>query len=336
MNITEKTENNRDSQGRRIDYLRISVTDRCNLRCCYCMPKGIKLCEHSDILSFEEIESVVRAFSKEGIRRLKITGGEPLVRIGCPELIGRLKAIEGIEEVSITTNGVLLREKLPELKKAGVDGINISLDTLDREKYERIAGFDRLGEVLSAIDEAVASGIRTKINTAVMKGINTDEIKALAELAKDRDMDVRFIEMMPIGFGTDFDTADNEEILERLKAEYPTLSPDESRHGNGPAVYYRAEGFKGSIGFISAVSKKFCESCNRMRLTSTGVLKYCLCFEDGTDIKSILRREGLSESEKELLLREEFRKALEKKPKEHCFEDKNKISEKKEMFRIGG
>ncbi len=327
---------NRDKQGRKIDYLRISITDRCNLRCCYCMPKGIELLEMSDILSFEEIESIVKAFSKEGITRLKITGGEPLVRLGCSELIARLKATEGIEDITITTNGILLEDKLEELKAAGVSGINISLDTLDREKYKRITGFDSLGKVLSAVDASIDSGINTKINTAVMKGINTDEISDLAELAKEKNVCVRFIEMMPIGYGTQFKYADNKEILSQLKVKYPSLKPDNQSHGNGPAVYYRAEDFKGSIGFISAVSGKFCESCNRMRLTSTGVLKYCLCFEDGKDLRKILRDKSLSEELKEERLRESFREALSKKPVEHCFEDRDRISETKEMFRIGG
>ncbi len=327
---------NRDKQGRKIDYLRISITDRCNLRCCYCMPKGIELLEMSDILSFEEIESIVRAFAKEGITRLKITGGEPLVRLGCEELTARLKATAGIEDITITTNGVLLEDKLEALKAAGVSGINISLDTLDREKYKRITGFDKLNKVLSAVDAAIASGINTKINTAVMKGINTDEIPELARLARDKNVCVRFIEMMPIGYGTQFKYADNSEVLSLLKREYPGLKPDCERHGNGPAVYYRAEDFKGSIGFISAVSGKFCESCNRMRLTSTGVLKYCLCFEDGKDLRKILRDKSLSEELKEERLRESFREALSKKPVEHCFEDRDRISETKEMFRIGG
>lgn len=327
---------NHDKLGRNIDYLRISVTDRCNLRCCYCMPKGIELLEMSDILSFEEIETTVKAFAKEGIRRLKITGGEPLVRPSCTELIGRLKSINGIEDITITTNGVLLKEKLSDLKRAGVSGINISLDTLDRDKYKRITGFDKLPEVLSALEASISSGINTKINTAVMKGINTDETADLAKLAKDKNICVRFIEMMPIGYGTRFEYADNSEILELLLEKYPSLSPDNERHGNGPAVYYKAEDFKGSIGFISAVSGKFCESCNRMRLTSTGVLKYCLCFDNGTDIRSVLRDGSLSEESREKRLREAFRDALSRKPAEHCFEDIGRISETKEMFRIGG
>ena len=176
----------------------------------------IELLEMSDILSFEEIESIVKAFSKEGITRLKITGGEPLVRLGCSELIARLKATEGIEDITITTNGILLEDKLEELKAAGVSGINISLDTLDREKYKRITGFDSLGKVLSAVDASIDSGINTKINTAVMKGINTDEISDLAELAKEKNVCVRFIEMMPIGYGTQFKYADNKEIYLRF------------------------------------------------------------------------------------------------------------------------
>lgn len=333
--LSEKTEN-RDKEGRSIDYLRISVTDRCNLRCCYCMPEGIKLLEMSDILSYEEIEHIVRVFAEEGISRLKVTGGEPLVRPGCPGLIKRLKSVPGIEEISITTNGILLKKNLDELKEAGLDGINISLDTLNREKYRKITGFDKLKEVLEAVDAAVDSGIRTKINTAVMKGINTDEILELARMAMDRALDVRFIEMMPIGYGSRFEYADNSYILAELKKEYPDMTGDSRRHGNGPAVYYSIPGFAGGIGFISAVSNKFCENCNRMRLTSTGVLKYCLCFEDGSELKSILRDNGMSESLKDERLREEFRRAMAKKPKEHCFEDRSRISETKEMFRIGG
>ena len=191
----------KDLYGRTIDYMRISITDRCNLRCRYCMPDGIEWIPMDEILTYEQIETVCRVAVSLGINKFKITGGEPLVRKGCPELIGSIKQIPGVEQVTITTNGILLKEQLDRLILAGVDGVNVSLDTLDAEKFKQITGFDLLDRVEASIQSAVAKGLRVKINTVLQSGVNEDEWKGLMDLAKDQRLDVRFIEMMPIGYG---------------------------------------------------------------------------------------------------------------------------------------
>lgn len=324
----------KDSYGRKIDYMRISITDRCNLRCRYCMPEGIEQVPMSDILTYEEIIRVCRAAARAGIRKLKITGGEPLVRLGCPELIGKLKKITGIEQVTMTTNGVLLAELLPELLDNRLDAVNISLDTMDRDIYQQITGRDELPQVMEGIKKAIESGIPVKANAVLQKGINEKEWKGLAELTKESSMDVRFIEMMPIGYGKEYQTIYNEDILAKLKEREPELYEDISVHGNGPAVYYRIPGAKGSIGFISAMHGKFCGNCNRLRLTSMGKLKPCLCFGDSIDLREILRESG-GESVDELLY-QAVCEAVRMKPEQHRFEALSDITEQKKMVQIGG
>lgn len=325
----------RDSFGREIDYMRISITDRCNLRCRYCMPEGVEWLPMADILTYEEIERICRETVKLGIRHIKVTGGEPLVRKGCPQLIGRLKAIPGIEAVTITTNGILLERYLLELKEAGVDGINVSLDTLDRDKYRELTGFDRLGEVLRGIRAAVEAGLKVKVN-AVSLDCGDGENGAygwqtLTELARELPVDVRFIEMMPIGYGKQFETVDHKRLLAQMYEVYPDLKPDKRSHGFGPAVYYHVPGFQGSLGLISAIHGKFCGTCNRVRLTSTGYLKTCLCYEDGVDLRPLLRT--VAEDEALLMVME---RAIYGKPSAHCFEEPEKITEAHNMSSIGG
>ena len=246
-----------DSFGRNIDYMRISITDRCNLRCRYCMPDGVEWLPMEDILSYEEIGRVCRAAARLGIRHLKITGGEPLVRKGCPELIGSLKNIPGIEAVTITTNGILLEQHLDRLKLAGVDGINVSLDTLDRRQFADLTGFDRLDQVLSGIRRAVDAGFKVKVNAVSLK-LDRDQDgsygwERLAGLAREYPLDVRFIEMMPIGYGKQFETVDHQKLLEQMRQVFPDMEMDTAKHGFGPAVYYRVPGFQGSLGLISAI-----------------------------------------------------------------------------------
>ena len=329
---------NQDGQNRTIDYLRISVTDRCNLRCRYCMPYDLELKPHDAILRNEEILRTVRAAADFGIRHLKVTGGEPLVRLGCTDLVHRLKKTGGIETVTLTTNGVLLPTFLEELKGAGIDGINISLDTLDRGAYTNITGFDRLNDVLKAIDLSVDSGIRTKINVTVTQQTPPHDIVRLVELAKDRPLDVRFIELMPIGFGADLCSLDNELIRERIRLKHPGLAPagrSAKCRGYGPAQYWMIPGFQGQIGFISAIHEPFCAQCNRLRLTSSGFLKYCLCYEDGIDLRQILRS-GLPEQEERRVLFGSFVQAARKKPERHSFSEQERITEKTPMSGIGG
>ncbi len=323
-----------DSRERQIDYMRVSITDRCNLRCRYCMPEGIALKEMEEILTYEEIEMVCRAAAKVGIRKFKITGGEPLVRKGCPQLIGRLKQIPGIEQVTLTTNGVLLTEMMRALREDGLDAVNISLDTLDRKKYQEITGRDELRRVLEGIDRAVSEGIPVKVNAVLQRGINDKEWESILELARERRLDVRFIEMMPIGFGNRDESISNEILKKQISEKYGALEEDYSVHGNGPAVYYHIKGFQGSVGFISAIHNKFCAGCNRIRLTSVGEIKPCLCYKDTVSLKEILR--GQTAGKKEERLIEAIKTAIRMKPEAHCFEKQEEITEDGKMVQIGG
>lgn len=323
-----------DNHGRKIDYMRVSITDRCNLRCRYCMPEGIRQVEMKEILTYEEIITVCKAAAKTGIRKIKVTGGEPLVRLGCPELIGELKKIPGIGQITMTTNGVLLSRYLPELLKNGLDAVNISLDTLDPILYQKITGRDELPQVLEGIRLAMEGGLRVKINAVLQKGVNEQAWPELAALTKKYPLDVRFIEMMPIGYGKKYETVYNEEILRELTLREPGLRPDERTHGNGPAVYHQIPGALGSVGFISAMHGKFCKDCNRIRLTSMGRLKPCLCFEDSVDLRKILR--GAEEEKKEEQLCRAILQTIRMKPEGHRFETPNDITEQRQMVQIGG
>lgn len=320
----------KDLYGRTIDYMRISITDRCNLRCRYCMPDGIEWIPMDEILTYEQIETVCRVAVSLGINKFKITGGEPLVRKGCPELIGRMKQIPGVEQVTITTNGILLEEQLDRLILAGVDSVNVSLDTLDAEKFRQITGFDMLDRVEASIKSAVDKGLRVKINTVLQSGVNDDEWEGLMNLAKDHRLDVRFIEMMPIGYGKKSRMISNSDLLKQMKELYPEIELDEVRHGNGPAVYYKIPGFVGGIGFISAIHGKFCGNCNRIRMTSTGELKACLCYQESVSLRDAVRQGDLEEVKRLLEL------TISKKPEMHCFEKVDSITESRQMVKIGG
>lgn len=331
----EQTEALRDNFGRKIDYMRISITDRCNLRCTYCMPEGIRLSHMEEILTFEEIAVVCQAAVRLGIRRFKITGGEPLVRLGCPELIGTLYRIPGVEQVTLTTNGILLGKYLDSLLKNGLRAVNISLDTLNADIFRQMTGFGELPVVLENIDRAVKAGLKVKINSVLQEGVNDREWEALADLAKDKKIDVRFIEMMPIGYGKRCGTVKGEELFLALQDKYPQIEKDTSEHGNGPAVYYRIPGFEGSIGFISAVHGRFCDACNRIRMTAKGELKPCLCYSDSIDMRAYLRSAG-PENMRTEKVKEAIRVAVMQKPQMHCFESRDKISEERQMVQIGG
>lgn len=318
-----------DILGRQIDYLRISITDRCNLRCKYCMPEPIAKVGMSEILTYDEIVALCRMAAELGIKYVKVTGGEPLVRLGCSDLIKMIKAVHGIEKVTMTTNGVLLAENIGALVNAGLDAVNISLDTVNPQKFAEITGKDEFAAVISGIEAAVSSGLRVKVNSVLMQGKNENEWHDLALFAKKYPLDVRFIEMMPIGYGKENQGVSND-VLRRLLAEKYSLMPDESFHGYGPAVYYNIDGFQGSVGFISAMHGKFCKDCNRIRLTSVGFLKPCLCYGEGVDLKAPLRQ-GDYEKTKALL-----KNAIAQKPKEHCFEKEKEITESHNMVGIGG
>lgn len=320
----------KDTYEREIDYMRLSITDRCNLRCRYCMPDGIELLPRDEILTLDEIELICKEAAALGIHKLKITGGEPLVRKDCVSLVHSLKRIPGITQVTLTTNGVLLPEYAGDLKKAGIDGINVSLDTLDQENYREITGFDALPAVLRGIIQSLELGIRVKVNTVLQRDMNEEEWKPIARLAATYPLDVRFIEMMPIGHGKSYETIANTVVLEKIQEEFGAVIRDEGLHGNGPAIYYKIAGFQGSIGFISAIHGKFCSQCNRIRLTSTGQLKPCLCFGESISAKEAVRSGDLAK------VRRLLEKAIRNKPGMHQFEQEAAITEKKDMSQIGG
>ena len=312
--------------------MRISVTDRCNLRCRYCMPDGIERIPMSDLLSYEEIAFVCRQAADLGIGSFRITGGEPLVRKGCVRLVSMLKETPGVRRVTMTTNGVLLGEHLNGLLDAGLDAVNISLDTLDRGQYKAITGMDELDRVLASIRRA-AGKLPVRINCVICREINDDAPGELATLARDLPVDVRFIELMPIGAAKGLETVPNASTLARIEEQYGKTTESPGGDGDGPAVYRRADGFTGRIGFISAMHGKFCAACNRLRLTSVGELKPCLCYADTVPLREILR-DGAADKEERI--REKIREAVRLKPQAHCFERRENVTEEKEMVRIGG
>ena len=321
----------KDSLGREIEYMRISVTDRCNLRCRYCMPHDVEFIPHGDILSYEEILKICLAAKELGIRRFKITGGEPLVRKGCLDFIRALKAMDGVEQVTLTTNGILLGEYVEELAKAGIDGINVSLDSLSRERFLAITGKDALEQVLDSLEKSFQAGIHTKINCVPLNDLKEQEIEQFLDISRFKKIDVRFIEMMPIGFGREYTGMGLAHIKNVIMKLYPNGETVTKRLGNGPAKYYHPDGFAGSIGFIEAIHGKFCSSCNRVRLTSEGFLKTCLYYNHGTDLRGLLRS-GASKDE----LCEAIRKTIYEKPKEHAFGERKEGAENRKMSQIGG
>ena len=313
-----------DTLGRRIDYLRISITDRCNMRCRYCMPDGISAVGHGDVLRYEEIVEICRAALRVGITKFKVTGGEPFVRKGAVGFIRELRRLPGVESVTVTTNGWLLPQVLPELRRIGIDGVNISLDSLDRAQYQAITGVDALPEVLQAVRQCAASGLPTKINAVLMAGTK-EQIAPLARLAEEQPVDVRFIELMPIGCGAYQQGYSADEALAVLRGVYPDLAPLSVRRGNGPAAYYASRQLKGYNSHV------FCRQCNRLRLTSTGFLKPCLCYDDGVDLRAAVRS-GQGES----LLAQAIEQAILRKPARHCFDEAKAVTERKAMNEIGG
>lgn len=323
-----------DAYNRTIDYLRVSVTDRCNLRCVYCMPQtGVEWVSHKQILSFEEILRLCSVMAGQGIRRVKVTGGEPLVRKGTVDFIRKLKGIEGIEQVTITSNGVLLEDCLDELIDGGLDALNISLDTLDAETFRLISRGEGLGKVLTVVDRAMSRGLPVKMNCVPIRELNGSELVQIAALARDKNISVRFIELMPIGCGNAFQMMRGDEIRAILEREYGVLAPFSGKLGNGPAVYYTVEGFRGKLGFISSVSHEFCGSCNRLRLTSDGFLKPCLASDTGLDVKALLRGGASDEKIEQAAL-----ELIASKPLQHSFSGMQEKTgrEQREMFRIGG
>jgi len=323
-----------DTFGRSINYLRISVTDRCNLRCLYCMPpEGVPQMPHSEILSYEEIWTVVRAAAELGINRIRLTGGEPLVRADLPKLIKMLSQVEGIEELSLTTNGVFLRKYALELKQAGLSRVNVSLDTLKPDKFRYITRLGELKTVLEGIEAAKGAGFKpVKINTVVMRGMNDDEILDFARMTHEDGWHVRFIELMPFKGTAEFvpsiELRQHISLLGKLEP-----CPDSiGITGNGPATYYCLAGARGTIGFISPLTEtSFCSRCNRMRLTPDGKLRPCLLGEDEIDLKTPLRNNASTEELKSLIL-----KAVASKPERHHLEGGSIRPVNRKMSQIGG
>ncbi|MCL2568432.1 MAG: GTP 3',8-cyclase MoaA [Oscillospiraceae bacterium] len=319
----------RDAHGRVLDYMRVSITDRCNLRCTYCMPHELPFLSHDDILRYEEILRVCRAMAKLGVKTVRITGGEPLMRKGCVDLIRELKAVPGIEHVTLTTNAVLLEPYIDELAALKLGGLNISLDSLSAEGYQKITGQDVFHQVWKALNRAVETGIRVKINCVAIRGKNEGEILSLVRLAETMPIDVRFIELMPADEGDAMEGISGEEISGVLLGAYPDLTPDPSKRGFGPARYFKSEKLKGGIGLIDAISNHFCADCNRLRLTSQGFLKLCLHHGDGLDLRAMLRG-GVGDVEIETAIAE----AAFAKPARHCFDQSTSGIQK--MSQIGG
>ena len=323
-----------DSFQRPINYLRISVTDRCNLRCIYCLPpEGVRLMSHEDILAYEEIYTVAQAAAELGINKIRLTGGEPLVRSGLPELIQMLAQIDGIDDISLTTNGTLLSRYAAELKQAGLRRVNVSLDTLKQDKFEFITRRgDNLGQVLKGIEVARSVGLNpVKLNTVVMSGINDDELLDFAAKTIAEEWHVRFIELMP--FAGEGSTSPRfvsaSEMRQRLES-LGEMEPCLPTIGNGPAKYFRFPQAKGSIGFITPISEHFCFHCNRLRLTADGKLRPCLLSDYEIDLKQPLRS-GISSAGLKQLIEE----AVANKPLRHYLAE-GYVPKQRPFSQVGG
>ena len=324
-----------DKFGRRLTYLRVSLIDRCNLRCLYCMPHGLlDPFKEDELLTMDEIAQTVDIFAELGISKVRLTGGEPLLRKGVPALVACLKATPGIHEVVMTTNGILLGAFAGKLKQAGLDRLNISLDTLDRENFKRIAAMDKLDEVFAGIDAALAHGLGPiKLNMVLMKGINDHEVPAMVRFAVERGMDLRFIEWMPTA--TEIHSVrenrflDTESVRQSLESEFCLVRKEVDPHA--PARTYQIIGTESTIGFISPLSNAFCSMCNRLRLKANGMMKTCLHGKEDLSLRELLRG-GVS--------REEIRKRIEEtvfdRPKEHFLNDPSVEHKDFVMTAVGG
>jgi len=322
-----------DHCGRTISYLRVSVTDRCNLRCVYCMPEeGVPCMRHEDILSYEEITRLVSVAADLGISQVRLTGGEPLVRKGITHLVRSIAQVPGIKGLAMTTNGTLLASLAQKLAEAGLQRINVSLDTLRPERFRAITRRGELSDVMAGIEAAHRAGLTpVKINTVVMRGINDDEVVDFARRTRLNGWNVRFIELMPLGESATFAQAEyvpTDEIRARIEEELGGLKPADLT-GNGPARVWRLPGSTGTLGFISAISHHFCRDCNRLRLTADGKLVPCLFSDLELDLRTPLRS-GATEIE----LQDVFRRAIDAKPAGHLLSER--VTPTHEMSRMGG
>jgi cyclic pyranopterin phosphate synthase len=327
-----------DAYNRPISYLRISVTDRCNLRCIYCMPpEGVAPRSHEEILSYEEIATIVRAAADLGITKIRLTGGEPLVRLGLVDLVHMVAQVPGVDDLAMTTNGILLSRYAAALAEAGLQRVNISLDTLRPERFHHITRRGRLEDVLAGMEAAQAAGLAPiKINTVVIRGMNDDEVVDLARKTTELAWNVRFIELMPVGNGMLTEGGWRErvvtakEIRRRIELSLGALEPAKMSAGSGPARYYRLPGASGTLGFITPISEHFCYQCNRLRLTADGQLRPCLLSDDEIDLRTPLRQGANAEHIKDLLMR-----GIESKPMNHHL-DQCQLPENRVMSEIGG
>jgi cyclic pyranopterin phosphate synthase len=328
-----------DRFGRKHDYLRISVTDRCNLRCVYCMPEeGMEFEPEDRLLSFEEITEVVRVLAGLGVRKLRITGGEPLVRKNLEQLIAMLSAIPGIEDIALTTNGIYFASRAEKLRAAGLTRVNISLDSLRADRFSFITRGGDIKRVLESIEAAYRAGLTPiKLNVVLMKGLNDDEITDFLQMTIDRAIQVRFIEYMPIGHNDEAWKSRYlplDAVLERCTEQGWTYAASESVYGNGPSQNFRIDGAQGSFGLIHPISSHFCETCNRLRLTADGNIKPCLYWSHEFNVRTYI---GDQEAMEELFFR-----ALDIKPQNHEMaqalmnQDQSHIPTERRMSQIGG
>jgi cyclic pyranopterin phosphate synthase len=324
-----------DDYYRKINYLRLSITDRCNLRCRYCMPEeGVDLIKHGDLLTYEEIFRVVEVFARNGISKIRLTGGEPLVRRGVVDLVRGIGKIEGIQDLSLTTNGVLLREYAKDLAEVGLRRINISLDTLRPERFAYITRRDKFKDVWEGIEEALRHRLSpVKINVVAIQGFNDNEVQEFARLSLTHPLHIRFIEFMPVGKGNDWHEGggiSSAQIMEEIR-EIGELIPIGPQANDGPAQRYYVKGAKGEIGFISPVSSHFCAQCNRLRLTPDGGIRPCLFSDEEIDLKGIVRGSG-GEGD----IEEALHQALQAKPEGHHIGDVRFKKCQRGMHAIGG
>lgn len=325
----------KDQFGRELTYLRISVVDRCNLRCLYCMPAhGAGFEAWGELLSLDEIATLVQCFAELGIRKVRLTGGEPLVRKGIAGLVARIRGIPQIREVALSTNGVFLKEQARELKEAGLDRVNISLDTLDRNRFREIARMDRLQEVLEGIDEALASGLApVKLNTVLMKGINEDEILDLVRFAIQKSIEVRFIELMMtnglVGIDPVKSFLSTQHARGEIEKEFELVPVD--NYFSSPAQTFQIAGAAARVGFISPLSNVFCARCNRLRLKANGALKTCLHGKEDLDLKSLLRSGAPRE-----VIKRRIQEVVFVRPEQHFLNDMQIRHRDFQMSHVGG
>lgn len=325
-----------DNHGRPINYLRLAVTDRCNLRCFYCMPEeGIHYLPKKELLTFEEIERLVTLMASMGISKIRLTGGEPFVRTDLMQLIWKIRQVKGIQDIHITTNGVLTAPFIPELKELGIASMNLSLDTLDRDRFKQITRRDEFDKTWKVLQLLLTAKIPVKLNAVVMDGKNIDDIIPMVELAKDHPISVRFIEEMPFnGEGNHYAKLfwTHHKIVEHIRLAFPSLQKVDDPK-NSTAYHFQIPNFKGNIGVVAAFSRTFCGTCNRIRVTAQGLLKTCL-YDDGVlNIKNLMR-EGRNDDE----LKQQLMKTFSNRPKDG-FEAEQKRSNKKvneSMSTIGG